>query len=162
MTSGSTAAAAEWVDDLAVALRLDEKRHSESTPELRRAAGLLFDMDLGMVIGKLNAFGVAKDWSESRLRVAEAQYRCYMFLNFKYGARQTLPCWDDVDEVWHAHILDTRRYIADCDRIFGGYVHHFPYLGTRGPDDAQALKDSFEDTQLLYRREFGDFIYQLD
>lgn len=28
--------------------------------------------------------------------------------------------------MWHAHILFTQKYAADCDRIFGSFLHHFP------------------------------------
>ena len=28
------------------------------------------------------------------------------------------------DVAWHRHILHTRRYAADCARLFGGFLHH--------------------------------------
>lgn len=31
-----------------------------------------------------------------------------------------------VDLLWHAHILDTRKYARDCDVIFGKFMHHAP------------------------------------
>lgn len=33
---------------------------------------------------------------------------------------------DGADDLWHAHILDTRRYHDDCQAIFGRYLHHMP------------------------------------
>jgi hypothetical protein len=32
----------------------------------------------------------------------------------------------DVDEYWHTHILDTRKYAEDCQRYFGYFLHHIP------------------------------------
>ena len=34
-----------------------------------------------------------------------------------------------VDEVWHAHILDTRAYTAACEAMLGagGFIHHDPH-----------------------------------
>ena len=31
-----------------------------------------------------------------------------------------------VDLAWHAHLLDTRAYMRDCDALFGEYLHHAP------------------------------------
>lgn len=31
-----------------------------------------------------------------------------------------------VDEMWHAFILDTRKYTAFCKNAFGAYFHHLP------------------------------------
>ncbi|KAL7528541.1 hypothetical protein ACHAWF_005196 [Thalassiosira exigua] len=34
-----------------------------------------------------------------------------------------------IDEMWHAHILSTREYLAFCDRHNGGeYLHHDPTM----------------------------------
>lgn len=30
--------------------------------------------------------------------------------------------------VWERHILNTRQYIEDCQRLFGVYLHYFPTL----------------------------------
>ena len=51
-----------------------------------------------------------------------------------YGARG-VPC-KLVDELWHAHILDTRAYRDDCYRIFGFFYDHYPYFGLRDAADA--------------------------
>ena len=31
-----------------------------------------------------------------------------------------------VDDVWHTHILYTKKYAADCQKIFGYFLHHEP------------------------------------
>src|SRR5262249_39319225 len=59
------------------------------------------------------------------------------------------------DRFWHMHILDTRKYAADCDAVFGHFLHHFPYLGLRGEEDAKALDAAFAQMQALLAREFG-------
>jgi hypothetical protein len=33
---------------------------------------------------------------------------------------------DAVDPFWHAHILHTEEYIAFCNKLVGGYMHHDP------------------------------------
>jgi hypothetical protein len=61
----------------------------------------------------------------------------------------------DIDLFWHQHILDIRAYASDCERVFGHFVHHFPYFGMRDEQDAQDLYDSFEATKVFYRELFG-------
>jgi hypothetical protein len=60
-----------------------------------------------------------------------------------------------VDKFWHGHILDTLKYAEDCDVIFGRFLHHFPYFGMRGAEDAANLARAGEVTQRLYLQEFG-------
>ena len=62
------------------------------------------------------------------------------------------------DMFWHYHILDTVAYQIDCDRIFGRFLHHFPYLGLRGEDDAQRLEQAWEKTRALLVLEFGSAV----
>jgi hypothetical protein len=45
-----------------------------------------------------------------------------------------------VDEVWHNHILDTRRYRVDCMRMFGVYVHHAPSFGDGAQEKEELLQ----------------------
>ncbi len=59
------------------------------------------------------------------------------------------------DELWHQHILDTKRYAADCEKLFGKLVHHQPIYGEPSEDD-QALH---KQTLALYQKEFGETPY---
>lgn len=61
-----------------------------------------------------------------------------------------------MDIFWHYHILDTRAYHKDCEAVFGHYLHHFPYFGMRGEQDAQNLKNAFYKTKELYLETFGE------
>ncbi len=88
--------------------------------------------------------------------IAIQYYKNFLYLNKKYlHAFPILPPILEVDEVWHHHILDTRRYIKDCDRIFGLYFHHYPYFGARSKKDLKNLDIAFEVLQSLYEKEFG-------
>ena len=48
-----------------------------------------------------------------------------------YPTKRIVPTLT-IDEFWHAHILDTRAYMADCKALFGKYMHHYPYSGLKG------------------------------
>jgi hypothetical protein len=119
---------------------------------LNRLAGIL---DLSNVRTKLADPHEGKGMSGCQLDLAEQEYRRFLALHLAYPHADIVPC-KLVDEIWHQHILDTRAYHEDCDSIFGAYLHHFPYFGIRGDDDAQALKDAYTDTLDRYRQAFGE------
>jgi len=53
--------------------------------------------------------------------------------------------------VWHAHILDTNAYAPDCEKVFGKFLHHFPYWGMRGEEDLVDLYSAWNRTLALYK-----------
>lgn len=94
-------------------------------------------------------------WSAEHADKMEIAYKRYLILHAKYP-EMTLAPERDIDRFWHMHILDTRKYAADCEATFGHFVHHFPYLGLRGEEDAKALQGAFAKMQALYAQEFGE------
>lgn len=95
-----------------------------------------------------------KGWTPEMCEEVEGLYRQFLALNLRYPDRKICPS-GPIDEFWHAHILDTRAYAADCDRLFGGMLHHFPYFGMRGPDDLAALERAFSESIDLFIMHFG-------
>jgi hypothetical protein len=94
-------------------------------------------------------------WSASYADQMEVAYKRYLILHAKHPDL-TLAPEQDVDRFWHMHILDTRKYAADCENTFGHFLHHFPYLGLRGEEDAKALQAAFLEMQRLTVEEFGE------
>ncbi|WP_219932527.1 hypothetical protein [Microbulbifer sp. YPW1] len=86
----------------------------------------------------------------------EEEYRRFLTLKQMYPGVSLVPS-KLVDQVWHAHILDTRAYRQDCNTVFGRFIDHYPYFGIYGEDDQQALQDSFDQTIELYERHFGPY-----
>lgn len=111
-------------------------------------------LDLEMVKMKLREPEEGKNWSAEQCQNAEVEYKRYLHLCQKYG-KGIVPN-KIMDTMWHFHILDTRAYHQDCEQVFGHYLHHFPYFGMRGEEDAQNLKKSFENTQMLYFQSFNE------
>ena len=66
------------------------------------------------------------DWSYERLEDAERVYREFCSQMKAANGGHLHVTNDDMDEVWHWHVLHTRRYMADCVAYYGGYVHHTP------------------------------------
>ena len=112
------------------------------------------DLDLTMVKSKLADPDESLGWSPEYSDRVEAEYRRYLALSRGYPDKAIVPS-KIVDAFWHAHILDTQAYVADCERIFGFFLHHYPYFGMRGEDDARALGAAYDETLDLYEQHFG-------
>ncbi|MGN6085250.1 glycine-rich domain-containing protein [Trinickia sp.] len=89
-----------------------------------------------------------------RIERAEAGYRQFLKLAAKYPDAPIVPS-EEVDEFWHMHILDTQRYGADCERIFGYMIHHDPYSGIDGAQDEARHLALAATSDELAAREFG-------
>jgi hypothetical protein len=112
-------------------------------------------LDLSNVRMKLADPEEGRGYSRDELDLRESEYRKFLALHIAFPDAEIAPC-KMVDEFWHQHILDTHAYHRDCDRIFDGYLHHFPYFGMRGEADAQALEDAYVETLERYRASFGE------
>ena len=111
-------------------------------------------IDLEMVKTKLQDKEEGLGWTAEQCESAEIEYKRYLNLCLKHG-KGIVPN-KIMDNMWHFHILDTRAYVKDCDKVFGHYLHHYPYFGMRGEEDAQNLKNSFDDTKIKYEQAFNE------
>jgi len=116
-------------------------------------------IDLEMVKMKLCQPKEGIGWTRDQAEDAEIEYKRYLHLcrHFPYPHYSIVPN-KIMDTMWHYHILDTKAYHKDCMNVFGRYIHHYPYFGLRGNEDAQNLADSFQKTRQLYLEEFGEDI----
>ncbi len=93
-------------------------------------------------------------WTTEQANEGETWYKRY--LETILANPDTAGCVPNVaiDRFWHCHILDTEKYIADCEAIFGHYLHHRQYMGMNGDG---ALRDElFTQTNSLYRARYGE------
>lgn len=111
------------------------------------------DLDLEPIVFKITHPTEGKGWSLERADSAVVRYRQFLELSLMYPEMSIVPT-SEIDEVWHYHILDTAKYREDCDQIFGRPLDHFPYFGLRSDDDAQALRDAFEETKKMFLEHF--------
>ena len=112
-------------------------------------------LDLEMIKFKATRAEDGYGWSQAYADQMAIAYKRYLVLHAKYP-EMTLAPEQDVDRFWHMHILDTRKYAADCEATFGHFLHHFPYLGLRGEGDEAVLQDAFEKMNELHMKEFGE------
>ncbi|HRW16480.1 MAG: hypothetical protein KDJ78_00195 [Rhodobacteraceae bacterium] len=93
-------------------------------------------------------------WTDEVLAETEASYRNLLVLNLLYPDRDIVVN-KILDDYWHQHILDTRKYAEDCEMVFGHFLHHDPYFGISGDEDLQANREAFGATQALWQEVFG-------
>ena len=106
-------------------------------------------------IRALNLEGVKADlikahgYSKPKAETAVSMYRAFLEMVAEFPDVNMAPP-RIVDEAWHMHILDTRRYHADCQAVFGRYLHHDPdAFGTR------VFDASWDFTRALYQDRLG-------
>ena len=90
-------------------------------------------------------------WTPERTSAALADYRRFLILLARHPAKTLVPWTEDLDLLWHEHILDTRRYRRDCMALAGREIHHDPHIRRRPDEEARARRD----TAGLLGSEFG-------
>lgn len=104
---------------------------------------------------KLSNYEDGEGWTREQCDMAEFYYKRFLKLILYFPQEKLVPN-KTIDTFWHYHILDTKHYISATNRIFGEYIHHYPYLGLLGENDKQKLNDSFERTLNLYYSVFNE------
>ncbi len=95
-------------------------------------------------------------WSDTLCNFAEDEYRKLLSLKKWYPKLSFVPS-KLVDKYWHEHILDTQSYADDCQKVFGYFLHHYPYFGIYDDKDQNAMQKTFDETITLYEKHFGAF-----
>jgi hypothetical protein len=116
--------------------------------------GAFLKLDLDPIKVKL-VHQSGEGWGIQRTEAVEMEYRRFLYLMKTYPEEHTAPL-EDVDTFWHYHILDTIKYAADCNMLFGYFLHHFPYVGMRGEADEAALQKMGARMAELYESAFGE------
>jgi hypothetical protein len=125
----------------------------ESLPDMTYAAQAAFDTRFEDRLANIDLRAVMAHVAEDTgmegadLARAEELYRQFLTLKGRYPDMTVVPP-KLVDTVWHTHITFTRQYMADCEVLFGEYLHHTP--------DVAGAEGMFETiTVPAYQAEFG-------
>jgi len=105
------------------------------------------------VIGFNDHLMRSNGWSHDFALRAIAEYRKFVFLAM-VADHQVTPS-DQVDQVWHLHLLFSDDYWNDfCPRVLGRPLHHTPTRG--GPVERQRFMQLYRATLSSYRQHFGE------
>lgn len=138
-------------------MMLFDKHQKPSHPKLEKFANRVKTLDLGPIAYQL----IAKGWNREKTIKAIGLYLMFLGLIYLYPNRKIVPTLE-IDAVWHQHIMDTSKYADDCDRLFGRFVHHFPYFGQRGESDRENLHLAFAETKTLFQKHFGPLVLKAE
>jgi hypothetical protein len=128
-------------------------QHRTATSRLEHVMAEVESLDLEPIKFKIGCKEDGYGWTGEHTERIELAYRRFLVLRARFPQAQIAPT-RDIDAFWHAHILDTRKYAADCERIFGEFVHHYPYLGLLGDQDK--LDQAAATLCQLFVSEFGE------
>lgn len=112
-------------------------------------------VDLDPIKVKLMHKESGEGWSLEYASAVEFEYRRFLYLMKIFPREHAAPRFD-VDIFWHYHILDTMKYAEDCEKVFGYFLHHFPYIGLRGSEDLATHELVGERMRELYEDTFGE------
>ena len=98
-----------------------------------------------------------RGWREGHVERAIVSYKMFLYICRVYNGWEHAP-HPSMDEVWHAHILHTRRYFSDCQALFGGYLHHNPATvpEKKKEGERRSLQDAYKNTRRQMILAFGD------
>ena len=127
--------------------------HSDAPPamSIEQAMAHVAELDFTMLKRKL---ALQKGWSDEFIAEAEQFYRQFLALKLVYPKRTISPTVT-IDEFWHAHILDTHAYMADCKALFGHYLHHYPYSGMKDMFELMLSQVVHAEMRELFLQHFG-------
>lgn len=104
-------------------------------------------------------------WSAAAVTEMERLYRQFLALSRAVqdlGLDMEIVPNRMIDEFWHMHILDTRQYHEDCEKLFGRPLHHYPYFGLEDETDARRWQKSAKRSDQLWQAVFGECLYGAD
>jgi len=120
-----------------------------SEQKMKNAQAIIDSLDFEQMNEKLISF---YGWKAGQVTLMHDYYKKWLAIHVCYPELATAPSMR-LDEYWHMHILDTEKYMADCQFVFGKYLHHYPYFGLEG--DKDKLDSAFELTNKLFKHHFN-------
>ena len=96
-----------------------------------------------------------KGWEPSRANLAERRYRRFFYLLSADLGLRGVPT-PEIDEFWHQHILNTRKYSLDCKNLRGSYLHHLPASGDDNADEHNMMEAAYIDMWVAFESLFGE------
>ena len=115
-------------------------------------------IDFAPIRFKLGNSQHGEGMSNIDIRIAQLLYEAYLTLLIAFGQQSILAPPVAADKFWHYHILDTRKYMQDCQHLFGEYLHHYPYFGMRDEVDELELRAAGKHTIELMSIHFSNVL----
>jgi hypothetical protein len=83
------------------------------------------------------------------------EYRRFLYLLSNHRNEHLMPSMK-IDKMWHSHVLRTERYVSDCQKMAGRYIHHVPSSKYNiSAEEKRALAITYNRTLHRYKQAFG-------
>ncbi|MEW6496929.1 MAG: hypothetical protein AB1589_31065 [Cyanobacteriota bacterium] len=112
-------------------------------------------LDLGLIAHQLLHHG----WTHQQAMRAISCYKMFLSLAYLYPHIPLVPT-QEIDWVWHCHILHTRKYRQDCQMLFGRFIDHEPDGEFWEQGEPLSLETAFDQTQALFEHYFGKSVLE--
>ncbi len=122
------------------------------------AAEKIANLDLSDVKAKLSSpkeMG-GDNWTKERCDYNEMWYKRFLCMMLLHPHDGIAPITEDIDQMWHTHILHTNQYHEDCNRIFGAYIHHLPCNVSSPKKVLDRMTSSMKRTVMLFKKHYGE------
>jgi hypothetical protein len=96
-------------------------------------------------------------WTRQQTTCAIFRYKIFLSLIYLHPHTPLVPT-QEIDRVWHCHILHTRKYRQDCQMLFGRFIDHEPDSELWGIAHQRSLDTAFAQTQALLVQYFGETV----
>lgn len=133
-------------------IQLMSIRNPVKTTEIQDVLHKLKKLDLGLIAHQL----LHQGWTRKQAIRAINCYKMFLSLAYLHPKIPLVPT-QEIDLVWHYHILHTRKYRQDCQMLFGRFIDHEPDGEFWGQGDSLSLEAAFNQTQALIEHCFGEF-----
>jgi hypothetical protein len=111
-------------------------------------------LDLDPIKIKLMHEESGKGWTPEYASTIETEYRRFLYLVKKFPNVVVAPL-PDTNLFWRYHILDTMKYQADCDKVFGYFLHYCP-SGVADKEEEPFHGRGRPQLKALYEASFGE------
>ncbi|MBQ70729.1 MAG: hypothetical protein CMA65_04485 [Euryarchaeota archaeon] len=115
------------------------------------------DLNFDRIVWKIIHDPFKPDMTEEDVLLAVKKYKRFLNLKVKFPKMSLVPT-DDIDMIWHSHILDTEQYAKDCNSLFGEFLHHEPFFGNFGNKTQQGMGVMFKQTSDVWFQEYGEVL----
>ncbi len=105
-------------------------------------------LDLSPIEAKLIHSQNDGGWTQEQTRQAIGRYKTFLWICYLYPELFLVPT-EEIDRVWHCHILHTRQYRQDCQQIFGRFMDHEPNSIVTSDCECEKMEAAFTQTQAL-------------
>ena len=115
------------------------------------------NLNFERIVWKIMNDPFTPDMTQEDIQLAIKQYKRFLNLKIRFPGLNLVPT-DDIDMIWHTHILDTEQYAKDCNDLFGTFLHHNPFFGEFGNETQEEMGSMFKQTSDVWLQEYNEVL----